>query len=488
MERERLTMKKHLRYSGLIASLLLLAGCGLLQTEYQQPQVNVPGQWTQHAPGVTETGLIKANATTSDIRSMPLNDHWWRNFNDPTLNALVDKALAKNNDLAAATIRVRQAQLQFGLAENDLFPVLSADGSADRTSHLSKPTHTDWSYGASANVSYELDLWGRISSLRDAADWEAQATEEDRESTALTLIGTTVDLYWQIGFLNERIALSEQSIAYAQKTFDLVQVQYGAGGVSSLEVKQAEQNLAAQQAAHTQLIQQRVEAYNALAILFDGPPNVIEADPQRLPKNALPPVEAGIPADLLARRPDIKAAELRLRETLSDADATKLSYLPTISLTGSLGSSSIALTDIMKNPIGALGAGVTLPFLEINKMLLDIKVSKEEFKAAVVTYRQTLYSALSDVENALSARAQFAAQGEKLQQAFDAAKETERLYELRYRAGAVPLKDWLDAQETRRTAEVAVAENYYNRLVNHVTLYQALGGDTKLPAVVASAQ
>ena len=135
-----------------------------------------------------------------------------------------------------------------------------------------------------------------------------------------------------------------------------------------------------------------------------------------------------------------------------------------------------------------MGAGITLPFLEINKMLLDIKVSKEEFKAAVVTYRQTLYSALSDVENALSARAQFAAQGEKLQQALDAARETERLYELRYRAGAVPLKDWLDSQESRRAAEVSVAENYYNRLVNHVTLYQALGGDTKLPDTLASAQ
>ena len=105
-----------------------------------------------------------------------------------------------------------------------------------------------------------------------------------------------------------------------------------------------------------------------------------------------------------------------------------------------------------------------------------------------MTYRQTLYSALSDVENALSARAQFAAQGEKLQQALDAARETERLYELRYRAGAVPLKDWLDAQESRRAAEVSMAENYYNRLVNHVTLYQALGGDTKLPDVLASAQ
>ncbi len=475
----RSTLKTHLRSVGLIATVLALPGCGLLNTPYEQPNVTTPGKWTQ----IASTATTPVSGTP--IAGNPAGDPWWRNFNDPVLDALVEQALARNNDLAAAGFRVRQAQLKAGLAENDLFPVLGASGNGSLNKQLSGLRTKTESYSASATVSYELDLWGRISSLADAADWEAQATEQDRQSTALSLIGTTMDLYWQIGYLNERVALSEESIAYAQTTLDLVKVQYGAGGASSLEISEAERNLAAQQASHTQLLQQRVEAYNALAILFDQPPGPIVADPKTLPTGALPEVQAGLPAELLGRRPDIKAAEMRLRETLLNGDAVRLGYLPTISLTGSLGSTSIALTDLMKNPFGTLGAGVVLPFLEVNKMQLDIKVSKAQYQEAVVTYRQTLYAAFRDVENALSARTQYAAQGDRLQAALDAARTTEHLYELRYRAGAVPLKDWLDSQETRRSAESALAENRYNRLANHVTLYQALGGDTTLPVKIA---
>jgi len=475
-------MKKHLRYMGLIAGLLLLPGCGLLNTTYEQPKLDMPAGWTQIA-STADTPVTSAPAATT---GSSIADHWWENFNDPALDALVEKALARNNDLTAAGWRLRQAQLQADLAENDLFPVLGGSGDASVTRQFSGMKNTSHSYSIAGNLNYELDLWGRISTLRDAADWEAKATEEDRQATALTLIGSVMTLYWQTGYLNWRIELGEQSIAYAQTTLDLVKVQYGAGASSSLELNQAMQNLAAQQASQTQLIQQRQETYTALAILFDGPPEIIEADPQTIPEGPLPIVEAGLPAQLLERRPDVSAAELRLRETLSNSDATKLSFFPTISLTGSLGSSSIALTDVMKNPFGTLGAGIVLPFLEINKMQLEIKVSKAQYQEAVVNYRQTLYAALKDVEDALSARTQFAAQGALLQAALDAARNAERINELRYRTGAVTLKDWLDAQEIRRQAEIALAENRFNRLANHVTLYQALGGDTaplKLAAV-----
>ncbi len=225
------------------------------------------------------------------------------------------------------------------------------------------------------------------------------------------------------------------------------------------------------------LVQQRVEYINALTILFDGPPDRITADPMRLPSSALPEARAGVPAELLGRRPDLRAAELRLRESLATVDATRASFYPPVTLTGALGSSSPTLSDVLKNPIGTLGAGLTLPFLQWNQMQLNIRISKADFEERVVTFRQALYQAMADVENALSNRTQLSIRAEQLDLSLRAAREAERLYEVRYRAGAVPLRDWLDAQEKRRVAEVASDENMLNRLVNQVTVYQALGGD-----------
>ena len=442
---------------------VFLAGCASsFNGPYQTPALNLPAQYSQ-AP-VVSTAAIGADA-------------WWKNFNDPELNRLVANALVRNNNLAAATIRVRRAQLQAGLADNKLGPVFSGNLNTGLNRGLTANGTTLRNSSTSIGASYEVDLWNKLGSQRDVARWEALATAQDRESTALTLVGTTAQLYWQLGYLNQRLASSAQSIAYAQKTNDLVQLQYRAGSASGLEVAEARQSLATQQASQTQLQQQAVEANTALALLFDGPPGTSMTNPAGLPEGALPDVALGLPAELLGRRPDLRAAELRVRESFATIDTTRASYYPSLSLTGSLGTSSAALLNLLQNPVAALGAGLSLPFLQRTQMKLDIRVSETQYEEAVVNFRQTLYTALGDVDNALSARQQFARQGELLQQALTSAREAERLYEVRYRAGAVPLKSWLDAQEQRRSAEISLADNRLNRLNNQVVVYQALGGD-----------
>ena len=147
-----------------------------------------------------------------------------------------------------------------------------------------------------------------------------------------------------------------------------------------------------------------------------------------------------------------------------------------LSLTGALGGSSSALGSVLANPVATLGAGLVLPFLNQTEMRTNAAIAQTDYERAVVQFRQTLYQALADVDNALSARRQYAEQAVQLEQSLADARRAERLYEVRYRAGAVALKPWLDAQEKRRNAEIALAENRLNRLVNHATLYQALGG------------
>lgn len=446
----------------LLAAALLTGGCSLLpRSDYTPPQVALPGQWQEEAT----TGTAVAG-----------REQWWKGFNDPLLDELIERALKTNNNLAAAAIKVRRAQLASRLTNTNLTPTVSVEGSSTISRDLKRHADT-WTHSVTGSLSYEVDLWGRLAAARDASRWEAQATEADRQSTALSLIGTTAADYWQIAYLNQLIATSEASIAYGEKTLELVEVKYRAGAVSGIDLVQARQAVATQKADLTSLLRQRAEARNALAILFDQAPENRVPERPELPDGPLPAVAAGLPASLLGQRPDVHAAELRLREYLANVDSTRAGYYPAFTLTGSLGSSSTSLANVLQNPVAALGAGLTLPFLQWNTMRLNVKISEADYETAVVNFRQTLYAALSDVENALSGRTQYEAEGKQLEVALALVKRAEELAGVRYRAGYTAVQLWLDAQESRRNAEKSLAANRLNRLKNLMTLYQALGGE-----------
>ena len=449
---------------GSLVVVLALGGCTLFQPEQrEQRSLEVPGAWQQPQPG-----------TPSAAAAFPAR--WWRAFNDPQLDALIDDALRTNNNLAAAGIRVQRAQLQAGLANTNLTPSVVGQTSTGRSYDLKRGGVAGSSSTSLVTLSYELDLWGRLAAQRSAADWELKATESDRQATALSLVGTTAGLYWQVGYLNQRIVLSEAGMEDARRILELVRAKYAAGAVSGLDVAQAGQNLASQEAAHTQLLQQRVEARNALAILFDRPPETAAQEPSQLPNIALPTIDAGLPASLLSRRPDLRAAEQRLRGSLANVDATRTSFYPALSLTGSLGTSSTALGELLKNPVATLGAGLALPFLQWNTARLTVAVSQTQYEEAVLGFRQSLYTALSEVENTLSSRTQLRDESEKLVVALQQAQRAENLSEVRYRAGATALQPVLDAKDRRRSAEVSLALNRLNQLNATMTLYKALGG------------
>jgi NodT family efflux transporter outer membrane factor (OMF) lipoprotein len=449
-----------------IGALLLalgLAGCSAhLHTPYTTPEVQLPPSWASESAGAAM-----------------VRDQWWKTFNDPELNRLIEEVLRRNNDLAAAAIVVRKALLQAELADSSRLPGVAVEGSASHSHDLQNKTRETNTFGASVQVSYEVDLWGKLANTADAAQWTAVASEEDRASTALSLVASTASLYWQIGYLNQRVTLSQASIDYARQTLELVRLQKSAGAATALELLEAERSLAAQEASHTTLVQQRVETRHALAILLDSPPQRLHmGEPQDLVEVRLPDVAAGMPATLLARRPDLRAAEARLRSLLATTDATRASFYPTFTLSGSLGRSSEELSRVLSNPIGTVAADLALPFVQWRDMRRTVKISEADYEQAVVSFRQTLYSALAEVENSLSARQQYLAQAEKLEQALQAARKTEDLYRIRYQAGGSPLRTWLDAQEDRRQAEINLAENRLNQIENHITLVKALGGDS----------
>lgn len=445
-----------------------LVGCvAVVKTPYQAPAVQTPSQF-------------QYDKATSQQRQQALYaDQWWTLFGDAQLNQLVDAVLAKNADLAVAGITLKQARLQAELAENQQkIRVSSSTGlSTGHSFNLNDGNDTSSGLSAKTGLSYEVDLFGKLARQTEAKRWEALATEQDLQATAQSLIGTTAKLYWQLAYYNESRTTAEQSLATSQKLYDLVKVQYQAGAVSGLDLTQAEQSVQSQKASLSQIQQSLVETRTAIAVLLHMPVQQLNIDePQRLPRLALPSIAAGLPADILSRRPDLKAAELRLRESLATKDATTASYYPSISLTGNLGSSSTSLTQLLKNPALTLGASLSLPFLQYNDMKRDLAISQLDYEKAIVQYRQTLYQAFADVENGLSARTELSQQVQLQQRNLELAEKVERLTQVRYRYGAVALKTLLDQQETTRTARLTLVNTKQSQYNAYVTLMQALGG------------
>lgn len=458
------------------ALLAALAGCATAG-RYPVEAAAVPSSYGTGSSslGVADTAPVSGlDQPRADVR----DDAWWSGFGDARLDRMVRRVLEANNDLAVAGLNVQKARLQAGLAGNALWPNPTLSTIAGSTSRAIDRSD-DWQrsdYGAGVSLSWEVDLWGKLRTQRDVAVWSAQASEEDRQNTALVAIGDAVNYYWNLAYLNQSIAAGAANLARLQRTQELVQARFDAGAASGMEVRQARQSLEAQRSAQSALEQQRVEIRNALTVLLDGQPWPQADEPQSLDGAVSPALQAGLPAGLLARRPDLRAAELRLRNSLEQIHVTATSYYPTLTLNGGVATSGPSLGDVLRNPVATLGAGLSLPFLNVQRVQLETDIAGTDYQIAATSFRRTLYTALSEVDNALSARDQLAIQVAASQASFDEAVAVERAEEVRYRVGATGLRDWLQAQQTRRDAELALANVRRNQLANDVTLFKALGG------------
>lgn len=464
-------MQTHL--TKLASALILgssLVGCAaLVKSPYEQPTISTPSSF-QNSKNVSKQ--IHADAYA---------DQWWTLFGDAQLNQLVDKVLSANTDLAVAGINLQQARIQAKQSQSQQ-GIRVGNAGANIGHRFSLDGDGDSSQGISLSypgLSYELDLFGKLANQTEASRWEALASEQDLQATAQSLIATTAQLYWQLGYLNERLSVAKQNLTSTQKTYDLVKVQYRAGAVSGLDLSSAEQAVQSQKASLSQIEQQKVETRTALAVLLNQPIQQLNInEPQHLPQSNLPKISAGLPAELLSRRPDLKATELRLRKALANKDANKASYYPSINLTGSIvtGGTSTSLSQVLSNPAAILGAGLSLPFLQWNDMKRDLKVNELEYEKSIIQYRQTMYKTFADVENALSARNELDKQVALQERNVQLAEKTEYLTQVRYKNGAIALKNLIDAQKTTREARLSLVQTKQSQYNAYVTLMQALGG------------
>lgn len=450
---------------GSIGLALLLTGCSWLRSPPPAEPI-VPTRWT------------------SDVSSRPAGQRqvqdFWASLGDPDLPAVLEQALRQNNDLKLSGLQMKLSQLQATLTGLSLWPDVSlgANTSLSRplTSTYGVSPSTSHSSGMSASLSYPLDIWGHQLAQREAANIDAQASESDWQAARLALRVSVTQAYWQLGYQNRVVINAQSDLDNATEALRLANVRYQVGATSWGDVVYAQQALASQQSALSQSQQQLTEARFAYSMLMGGPPETRYPEPHDLFDTPLPLADAGLPADLLARRPDVHAAELRVRSSLANADATRLSFYPGLSLTGSIGTSSSTLTDILANPMGSLAAALTLPFVQFNTARITNESARISYEMAAINFKKSLYLALQETENTLSASQYLTKQAEYLRDILKQSREAERLTLVRWQQGSTDIKPWLDAQQSRRQAELSLLQNTLSRKNNAVQLYAVLGG------------
>ncbi|CNF02708.1 putative outer-membrane efflux lipoprotein [Yersinia rohdei] len=446
----------------LLAASLLLSGCGsLLKSEYQQPMLSVPDEWRVKDSG---GGYLRHSV------------HWWENFDDPQLSQSINRMLLSNNDLAAAGLKLQQARLTAGLTNTNLHPDVSLTGSGSNTRSLNENTQPRESYSTSFGLSYELDLWGKLARTREQSAWLVNATEQDRQETALSLIGTTADLYWQLAKLNQQIDYQQTALAISQDTLKLVSSRRAAGDASEIELLQAQQTLLDRQNQSHHLEQQREAARSAMALLFNRAPDYRQAEPKSLDLQQQVPIATLLPLQVIAQRPDVQAAEWRLRAALAGSDVAKLNFYPTLSLGATLDAGSAVFSQWFSNPSRTLSINSALPFLQWNTVQLTIEQSKLAVQLAAVDFRSKVYSALKDVDDAMTARLSYQQQKQNQWQNLQLSQRRLSLTNSQYQAGAVSFQTLLDAQDALLTSETNLLELQYNYLNSTMKLWLALGG------------
>jgi NodT family efflux transporter outer membrane factor (OMF) lipoprotein len=399
---------------------------------------------------------------------------WWQEFEDPQLDAVVDRALRANSDFAAAAVRVHRSQLLASLTGAEAATGASAGLGAGVSRSFDPPT-AQRSSGTFATFTYEIDFWGKLASERAARRKEVEAVQADCRAFADALVDTTAKLYWQLAYFNRLVEMDDADLETAEKTASLTYAKLEAGATSGATAADVDMSILALQSSHRQTLQRRIEASNALAILLDQPPGVVDAATFQLPAGPLPAIGAGLPARVLATRPDLQAAELRLREALDEVNVTRASFYPTLSLTGNLGTASNSLVDVVRNPVATLGAGIALPFLGGPTMELATKVSQSQYEEAVLDFRQKLYTALAEVDNELSERTQGITDEETLRHELEQARHAESIARARFEVGSSDIQIWLDARQRVRAVERSLLANRLSQFDNLADLYRALG-------------
>jgi multidrug efflux system outer membrane protein len=456
------------------AIFLATAASAAVGPDYQRPEVVAPVAWKETTPSAV----------------LPRGD-WWKLYGDPALDDLVARALAANQDLAAAAARVEQARAAAGIARGAYLPAVGVGASSDRsrvseTTENRFPVAESTTYRAALDASWELDLFGRVRRLNEGARAEAAATAADFEHVRLALTAEVASSYFTLRALDRETALVADGIALRRRALELVNSRRTHGAATDFDAARAEAELAATEAESAALANRRAAMQNALAVLLgEAAPAFIISNLNHEISNP-PVVPAGLPSELLERRPDIIAAESSLAAANARIGVARAAFFPAISLTGSAGYASGDVDRLFKSDsrLWSIGPSLYLPIFQGGRNRANLARSRAAWDENVALFRQRVLVAFQEVQDALTATQLLAGQAAAQDRAVAAARRAGALAQTRYDAGYVNYFEVIDAQRTVLAAERASAQLSAQRLVNSVGLIKALGGGWERPTTI----
>jgi multidrug efflux system outer membrane protein len=443
---------------------LALSGCVNLAPDYQRPAAPVADQWP----------ATSASKTSADIG-------WQALFIDTRLRDTVALALANNRDLRVAALNVEYQRAQYRIQRAELFPAVSASADGTRQRALSNGSTTVSSqYSVGLGISnYELDLFGRLGNLKDAALEDYLALEQTRRSTQLSLVAEVASAWMTLAADQQLLTLANDTYASQQKTYALVQQSHGLGGESGVSLAQARSTVESARADAANYASQVEQDRNALELLVGqrlGDAQLPGITP--LDAALLVSVPAGLPSTLLQRRPDVLAAEHTLKAANADIGAARAAFFPSVTLTATGGSASSELSGLFKSGSAAwsFAPSINLPIFNAGSNRASLDAAKVSREIEVATYEKTLQTAFSEVADALAVRAHV---NERLDAQRNLSEATHTSYDLAmalYKQGANSFLDVLDAQRSLYSAQQGLISLLLAEQVNRVTLYKTLGG------------
>ncbi|WP_277183246.1 efflux transporter outer membrane subunit [Caballeronia sp. BR00000012568055] len=459
-------MRAPLHVPALLA-LLMLGGC-LLGPNYERPKVDVPADFRFAEPQAKEIA----------------NTPWWQQFNDPALNDLIDIALQENKDVKVAAARVDQFLGQFQTTRSQLFPQIGANASAGRERVPTGSTilppgvgNVVNQYQLALNASWEIDVFGRLRRETEAARANLLSSEEGRRATILSLVASVASTYINLVSLDRQMEIANQTVRSREESVKVFNLRFTYGEVSQMELAQAQSEYEAALATIPQLEQQIATQENAMSILLGRNPQPIKRD-RELDDLATPQVPAGLPSDLLTRRPDLRQAEQDLIAANAQIGAARALYFPQISLTGLFGAQSTQFSQLFKGPsrVWSFAGAVTQPIFTAGGISGQVKAAEAAQQQALFTYEKAIQVAFQDVDDSLitlqKTRQARDVQGRQV----DALRTYAHLARLRYEGGYSSYLEVLDAERSLFQSQLSYTQTQGAALASVVSLYKAMGG------------
>ena len=455
-------------------AVLLVQGCVSMAPPYERPALPVAAAYS--AP--TEAGMNAAQIGWRDY------------FSDPVLQGLITDALAYNRDLRLALLRVEEARALYGIQRADQFPTLGvqAEGARSRTpgdlNLTGRPIVASQYQAGVGMATWELDFWGRVRSLKDAALENYLASDAAARAATLSLVAQVADSFLSLRELDERLTLTRETIASRGESLRIFRRRYEVGSISKLDLTQVEAMWQQARALGTDLEQARATQAHALELLVGKPLELPLPQGGLEDASVMRDLPAGLPSDLLTQRPDIVAAEHQLQAANANIGAARAAFFPRITLTGAFGTASAELDGLFGGSSRAwnFAPSLDLPIFDGGRRSANLDLAEARRDQAVASYEQSIQSAFKDVSDALSARRWLAEQVEVLRATVDAQSERARLAKLRYDHGASPYLEVLDAQRDLLAAQQTLVQTRRALLSARVGLYAALGGGTQAPS------